>query len=67
LRNPGIICNADHISNTARKTKIKIRKSEDIRKQQQQQQLGALTGRAGKNALLTRDGGNELGGEERPG
>jgi hypothetical protein len=35
--------------------------------QQQQRQLEALTGRAGKNALPTREGGNELGREERPG
>jgi hypothetical protein len=35
--------------------------------QQQQQQLETLTGRAGKNALPTREGGNELGEEERPG
>jgi hypothetical protein len=35
--------------------------------QQQQQQLEALTSRVGKNALLTRDGGNKLRGEERPG
>ncbi len=32
LRNPGITYNANHISYTARKTKIKIRKSEDIKK-----------------------------------
>jgi hypothetical protein len=32
LRNPRIACNADHISNTARRTEIKIRKSEDIKK-----------------------------------
>jgi hypothetical protein len=40
---------------------------QQLQQQQQQQQLEALTGRAGKNALPTRDGGNELGEEERPG
>jgi hypothetical protein len=38
-----------------------------LQQQQLQQQMDALTGRAIKNALPTGDGGNELGGDGRPG
>jgi len=37
-----------------------VHSQEQQLQQQQQQQLEALPGRAGKNALPTRDGGNEL-------
>jgi hypothetical protein len=41
---------------------------QQLQQQQQQQQLDALTGRVRrKNALPTRDGGNELEGDGRHG
>jgi hypothetical protein len=38
-----------------------------LQQQQLQQQLDALTDRARKSGLPTRDGGNGLGGDGRPG